>query len=75
MYIAQNLGALHIAPLPGFQGNVIASNMQPPAGTVPFGPFGPGAPSVAIDGLNPGLPPPPPGPVPPPATVPFARTW
>lgn len=74
-YIAQTLGSVHIAPMPGHIGNVIASNMQPPPGTIPFGPYG-GPASLAIDGpIPPGFPRFP-GPIPPPpAAIPFARTW
>lgn len=51
-YIAQNPGAIHIAPLLGHAESVIASNLQAAPGTIPPGPFPAGiAPgSIAIDG-------------------------
>lgn len=83
MYIAENLGALHIAPLPGHVGTVFASNMRPALGTIPpyYGPQ-----SVDVAPPPPASPPPPPpgpprpAPVPPVAPAPVPpppppRTW
>lgn len=88
MYIAQNGGAIHIAPLPGHVGSVIASNLGAPPGTVPFnpflGPYPPFGPGIAVDiapPIPPPVPPPVPPPIPPPPALPvvrpisFARTW
>lgn len=74
MYIAQNGGAIHIAPMPGHFGTVIASNLGGPPGAVPFNPFigpRPFAPGLAVDiapPFGPGQVPPgplPPRPIPP----------
>jgi len=77
-YIAQNPGAIHIAPLLGHAESVIASNLQAAPGTItiPAGPFPAGtAGSIAIDGPIPPRPirspPVPPAPIP----TPLARTW